>query len=155
MKGCGEAVPPHKKHIGPIDPDASTLNQFLNVFGSSRDCERSRGRRRSVVKIHAHCGRPMHRPNQERQLPIAGRAAKSVTQDLGSGVTRHRSCSGRMRGRIAACTEASGLPNPPLCRPRSSKPPTGWQRWRCVRTAKPLVISVVKTGGNAALLNRR
>jgi hypothetical protein len=49
--------------------------------------------------------RPMHRPGQKRQIPIAGGATKSVTQDLGPDLTRHCSCPGRMRGRIAACTE--------------------------------------------------
>jgi len=47
----------------------------------------------------------MHRPGQKRQLPIAGGATKSVTQVLGPDPTRHCSARGRMRGRIAACTE--------------------------------------------------
>ena len=45
--------------------------------------------------------RPMHRPGQKRQLPIAGGATKSVTQDLGPDPTRHCSCPDRMRGRVS------------------------------------------------------
>ena len=30
MQGCGTSRTPQEKHIGPIDPDASTLNQTLN-----------------------------------------------------------------------------------------------------------------------------
>ena len=35
MKGCGEAVP-QKKHIGPIDPDASTLKSDSTFRISAR-----------------------------------------------------------------------------------------------------------------------
>jgi hypothetical protein len=98
----------------------------------------------------------MHRPGQERQLPIAGGAAKSVTQDLGPGATRHGSCSGRMRGRIAACTDKLlGSANPLLLSLRavtSRHPLAG-----VVVCADGLtgVAFVVKTGETAVILDRR
>ena len=52
----GAAKPyPKEKHIGPIDPDASTLNQFLNLFRRATanvlvDGGKVQG------KILAHCG---------------------------------------------------------------------------------------------------
>jgi hypothetical protein len=53
--GGAQATAPDLKHIGPIDPDASTLNQFLNLFRRATanvlvDGGKVQG------KILAHCG---------------------------------------------------------------------------------------------------
>jgi hypothetical protein len=45
----------------------------------------------------------LHRPGF--RLPTAGQATKNVTRDLRPLPIHHSSCSSRMRGRIAACSE--------------------------------------------------
>ena len=70
---------PKEKHIGPIDPDASTLNQFLNSLRRATanvlvDGGKVQG------KILAHCG--THSTGPGHRLPTAGRATKNVTRDL-------------------------------------------------------------------------
>ena len=60
MKGCGEAVP-QEKHIGPIDPDACTLNQFLNRLDArprmfSWTAERCRERSLRTAALRAPAG---------------------------------------------------------------------------------------------------
>jgi len=53
----GGAVKPYpkEKHIGPIDPDASTLNQFLNSFRRATANVLVDGGK-VLGKILAHCG---------------------------------------------------------------------------------------------------
>jgi len=76
--GRAQAVAPDFKHIGPIDPDAFTLNQFLKSLAIratrmfSWTAERFMSR--SCALRHS-----MHRPGHKRQLPIAGRVTKNVT----------------------------------------------------------------------------
>jgi hypothetical protein len=82
MKGCGYARSP-RKHIGPIDPDACTLNQFLNIFVYSRRLRTFSWTAERFGQDPCALRRPMHRPGQQHQLPIAGGATKSVTQNLG------------------------------------------------------------------------
>ena len=60
MKGCGEAVP-QEKHIGPIDPDACTLNQFLKRLDArlrmfSWTAERFRARSLRTAALNAPAG---------------------------------------------------------------------------------------------------
>jgi hypothetical protein len=62
MKGCGEAVP-QEKHIGPIDPDACTLNQLLNRLCArprmfSWTAERFRARSLRTAALNAPAGPP-------------------------------------------------------------------------------------------------
>ena len=53
--GAAKPVPPKEKHIGPIDPDAFTLNQFLNRWSrATADVLVDGGE--VQVKILAHCG---------------------------------------------------------------------------------------------------
>ena len=77
--GGAQATAPDLKHIGPIDPDASTLNQFLNLFRRATanvlvDGGKVQG------EILAHCG--THCTGWAHRLPTAGRATKNVTRDL-------------------------------------------------------------------------
>jgi len=50
-----QATAPDLKHIGPIDPDASTLNQFLNLFRRTTANVLVDGGK-VQDKILAHCG---------------------------------------------------------------------------------------------------
>ena len=53
--GGAQATAPDLKHIGPIDPDAFTLNQFLNrAVRATADVLVDGGE--VQVKILAHCG---------------------------------------------------------------------------------------------------
>jgi len=75
----GAAKPyPKEKHIGPIDPDASTLNQFLNLFRRATanvlvDGGKVQG------KILAHCG--THCTGRATGSRQPG-ATKNVTRNL-------------------------------------------------------------------------
>ena len=50
--GGAQATAPDLKHIGPIDPDAFTLNQFLNRWPYAILVDGGEAQ----VKILAHCG---------------------------------------------------------------------------------------------------
>ena len=61
MKGGGESRTPKENHIGPIDPDAFTLNQFLNRFNArprmfSWTAERFRARSLRTAALIAPAG---------------------------------------------------------------------------------------------------
>ena len=77
-EGAGNCA--RSRHIGPIDPDASTLNQILKSFAIRATADALVDGGGGQVKILAHCGTSMHRPGHKR--PIAGRATKNVTRDL-------------------------------------------------------------------------
>jgi hypothetical protein len=59
--GRAQATAPDLKHIGPIDPDASTLNQFLNLLDArprmfSWTAERFRARSLRTAALIAPAG---------------------------------------------------------------------------------------------------
>ena len=54
--GGAQATAPDLKHIGPIDPDAFTLNQFLNRWPYARLRIVLVDGGEVQVKILAHCG---------------------------------------------------------------------------------------------------
>jgi hypothetical protein len=55
MGGEAQATAPDLKHIGPIDPDASTLKQFLNLFRRATAIVLVDGGK-VQGEILAHCG---------------------------------------------------------------------------------------------------
>jgi hypothetical protein len=54
--GGAQATAPDLKHIGPIDPDAFTLNQFLNRWPLRAAADALVDGGEVQVKILAHCG---------------------------------------------------------------------------------------------------
>jgi hypothetical protein len=54
--GRAQATAPDLRHIGPIDPDASTLNQILKPFAIRATADALVDGGGGQVKILAHCG---------------------------------------------------------------------------------------------------
>lgn len=105
--GAGSAAP-QSDHIGPIDPDAFTLNQFLNslTICATEVVLVDDGEIWGDQNVHGNCGRaeiwsrslPTAAPNvpagPKMPAPDAGGATKNVPLDLGPDAIRHRSCPG-------------------------------------------------------------
>ena len=89
--GLAQVTAPESKHIGPIDPDASTLKQFLKSLAHRATADVLVDGGEARLRSLRTAAPTKHRPGQKRQFPIAGRGDQE--RDAGSPTRRIRQCS--------------------------------------------------------------